>query len=92
MSSSVSAAGSYQLDRGRAFLDQAYQLLAEVLASEQADERVGCIFKAIDDGFAILDFAFSHPLVDLFQCVPVPVDKVENEKTLNASPFDDQVP
>ena len=88
----VSSAGSCQLKRGRVFLDQPYQLLAEVLTPEQADKRVGCIFKAINDGFAILDFAFSHPLVDLLQCVPVPVDKVEDEKTLNAGPFDDQVP
>src|SRR3954447_19593701 len=46
---------------------QFYDLLAEVLARQQADERFGCSGQALRDGFAVLDAARRYALRELLQ-------------------------
>ena len=60
-----------------------HQLLAEVLALQQTDERFRRIFETMSDGLAILDLAGGDALAKLFQRCWLAFHVVRNDETLD---------
>ena len=73
-------------------LGHPHQLLADVLAVEQADERRGRVFQAIHDGLLVLHLAFLDPLGHLLLPLAEPAGELEHQESLGAGLLDDQVP